>query len=168
MDTKNLVTAVFAVLAVIFASIAVYEYPPSASSNTTVVSTTTIVASSGNETTTTSCTATGGIGCPHFMNVTWAVSVEYGGPWGATYQGWVGDQASGRLVASGEFYGNSTGSEAVNVSGTTEYGITFCVEAQKLDPSTSTLVVTIINGGSSNQTSLAYGTAKACVANVIA
>jgi hypothetical protein len=155
MKASTVALVVFVALTVVFASLAVEEYSQPTSRIT-------------GGSTTTSCTATGGIGCPHFMNDSWTISVNYTGPWGATYQGWLGEQASGQLVASGSFYGNTTGSKTINVSGTTDYGITVCVEAQKLDSSASTLAVSILPPNVTNQTSSAYGTAKACIADVIA
>ena len=174
--------AVFVVLTIVFASLTFSEYSqnsssfssvtllPTTTSTVTTTVTSTVPTSMGNTSasTTTTCTATGGIGCPHFMNKNWTVSVSYTGPWGVTYQGWLGDQTSGQLVVSGSFYGNTTGSKTINVSGTTDYGITVCAEAQKLDSSTSTLTVSILPPNVTNQTSAAYGTAETCIADVIA
>jgi len=101
------------------------------------------------------------------MNNNWTISVNYAGPWGVTYQGWLGDQTSGKLVVSGSFYGNTTGSKTINVSGTTDYGITVCAVAQKLDSSTSTLTVSILPPNVTNETSAAYGIARTCIADVI-
>jgi len=116
--------------------------------------------------TSTTCTSTGGIGCPHNFNMIFLISVDYLGPWGATYQGYLGGRESGRLVESGSFYGHSSTNESVTVRGTDSYGVTLCVEAQKLDASNSELALSV-SGQVNNQTSLAFGTAKVCVANVI-
>ncbi len=177
MKATTVALAVFVVLTAVFASLTVNEYSQNSSfsstrSMTTSTVTTTVtstILTSGNAgaSTTTSCTATGGIGCPHFMNNNWTISVSYTGPWGVTYQGWLGDQTSGQLVVSGSFYGNTTASKTINVSGTTDYGITVCAEAQKLDSSTSTLTVSILPPNVSNETSAAYGTARTCIADVI-
>ena len=177
MKATTVALAVFVVLTVVFASATVNEYSQNSSfssvvststSTATTTVTSTVLTSMGNTgtSTTTSCTATGGIGCPHFMNMNWTISVSYTGPWGVTYQGWLGDQTSGQLVVSGSFYGNSTGSKTINVSGTTDYGITVCAEAQKLDSSTSNLTVSILPPNVTNQTSAAYGTARTCIADV--
>ncbi|MGH9919205.1 MAG: hypothetical protein ACRD6W_10125, partial [Nitrososphaerales archaeon] len=149
MNVRSLALAVFVVLTIVFASAAAVEYSQKSSTTTIVIS--------GTTTNSTICTATGGIGCLHFMNENWTISVGYTGPWGVTYHGWLGDQATGQLVASGAFYGNSTGSKTINVSGTTSYGITVCAEAQKLDSSSATLTMTILPPNVTNQTSAAYG-----------
>ncbi|HUH99661.1 MAG TPA: hypothetical protein VLY65_01335 [Nitrososphaerales archaeon] len=93
--------------------------------------------------------------------------MNYDGSWGATYQGWLGDRSSGQLVASGSFYGNSIGSMTINVSGTSDYGVTICLAGQKLDSSDSTLVVSILPPNVTNQTSLPYGNAQTCISDVI-
>lgn len=91
------------------------------------------------------------------------------GPWGLTYQGYLGDgkSALGLLVESGSFYGHGPANESFTVSGSTAIGTGACAQAQKLDASNSTLVVRILPSNVMNQTSLAYGTAKTCIVRVI-
>lgn len=114
--------------------------------------------------TSTTCINTGGIGCPHFFNQTYTISVGYTGPWGVTYQGYLGVGESGTLEGSGSFYGHAPTNESVTVSGTDTIGITLCAEAQKLDASNSTLVLRILPPMNVvNQTSFAYGTTKTCL-----
>jgi hypothetical protein len=163
MKATTFALAVFVVLTVVFASLTVNEYSQSSSLGSIISS-----MGSAGASTTTSCTATGGIGCPHFLTKNWTISVSYTGPWGVTYPGWLGDQTSGQPIVSGSFYGNNTVSKTFNVSGTTDFGITVCAEAQKLDSSTSTLTVSILPTNVTNQTSAAYGTTKTCVADLIA
>ena len=115
-----------------------------------------------NTSSTTSCSATGGIGCPHFLNETFVISINYTGPWGLSYQGYLGSDMS--LVESGNFFGHGLTSESITLSGTDTVGITACVEAQKLDASSSAIIVTLGSSADSNQTSLPYGTAKVCLA----
>jgi len=55
--------------------------------------------------------------------------------------------------------------ESITVSGTDTYGVTACVEAQKLDASNSVLSLQASNVV--NQTALPYGTTKICLAYVI-
>jgi hypothetical protein len=140
---------------------------PAAVGTTTETLTTTVYTAATS--TSIACTNTEGIGCPRFFNQTYAISVSYAGPWGVSYQGYLGVGESGRLVASGSFYGNAPADRSVTVSGTDAYGITLCTEAQKLDASNSTLVLRILPPADvMNQTSLAYGTTKACLADVVA
>ena len=113
------------------------------------------------------CT-TGVIGCPHFLNQTFVITVDYGGPWGLSYQGYLGaGTTSGTPIESGNFFGHGSANESITVSGTSASGITACVEAQKLDASTSLLVLKLQTSTNLNQTSLPYGTAKACIAYAI-
>ena len=161
MDTKNALLVFFIVTTVFFASLTVDEYAHAPATNSSTISSVTAQ---------TSCAYTtmpAEIDCPHFFNQDYTIAVSYEGPWGATYQGWLGAQASGQSVVYGSFYGNSSGTETINVSGWSTGGITVCAEAQKLDSSGSTLVVSILPTNVTNQTSLAYGTTMACISDVI-
>jgi len=160
MNTRNLALGTFVVLTVAFASLAVIEYGR-------VNSLGSQIHSSQSTTASTTCTATGGIGCPHFFNDSGTISVNYTGPWGVNYQGYLGDQSSGQLVVSGGFYGHGTGSKSIAVAGISEYGTTICAQAEKLDASNSTLLLRILPPNVMNQTSLAYGTTETCLAHVI-
>ena len=114
------------------------------------------------------CSDTGGIGCPHFFNLTYIASVNYRGAWGLSYQGYLGDNTSVPPIEVGNFYGHGSTNESIMVSGTDTYGITVCVEAQKLDASNSMLVLRIFPPTNvSNQTSLPYGTTESCLTDVI-
>ena len=113
------------------------------------------------------CTNTGGLGCPHFFNETFTVTVEYDGPWGLSYQGYLGAGTSGTPVQSGNFYGHGATNETITVSGTDTYGITACVQAQKLDASNAVLILKLPPSNSMNQTALPYGTVRLCVAQAI-
>lgn len=150
VNAKNLALGVFIVLTVVFASLTAIEFSQNQDTNSTA---------------STTCTATGGIGCPHFVHDNFTISVTYTGPWGLTYQGYLGDSQSGQPVTSGNFYGHTSANETVAVAGVSTVGTTICAEAQKLDSSSSTLALSIAS--SSNQTSVAYGMTKVCVANVI-
>jgi hypothetical protein len=137
-----------------------------ASSSTTTLFITKVVTIVTNTSSTSStCTATGGIGCPHFFNETFSLSVDYSGPWGLSYQGYLGD-GSGLPIESGNFFGHGFGwNSSVTVSGIDEYGVTACAEAQKLDSSNATLG--LILQGNANMTSLPYGTTKVCITYAI-
>lgn len=150
MNAKNLALGVLAILIVVFASLTAIEFSQNQSNNSAP---------------STTCTATGGIGCPHFVHDNFTISVTYAGPWGLTYRGYLGDSQSGQPVTSGSFYGHAFANETVTVAGVSTVGTSICAEAQKLDASNSTLVLSIAS--SSNQTSIAYGRTQVCVANVI-
>jgi hypothetical protein len=164
MNAKNLWLGIFVALTVVFASLTAGEYSQITSLSSQIRS----GHSKSTISTSTTCTYTTmpeEIECPHFFNQTYTVSVSYGGPWGAVYNGYLGDSQSGQLVESGSFYGHGPANESVTVSGTDVIGTLICSQAQKLDSSNSTLVLRIASA--INQTSLAYGTAKVCVADVI-
>lgn len=134
---------------------------------TTTVTSETIVVQTLTSTTSisTACTYTSmpqEIDCPHYFNQTFTIVVNYTGPWGASYQGYLG---SSQPVESGSFYGHTDTSESVTVTGWTDsQQVSLCAEAQKLDSSSSTLVIGILPPVNvTNETSLAYGTAKICL-----
>ena len=167
MNTKNLRLGVFIILTVVFASIAAGKYV----SQQVLTITTTATAYTKTTSSSTTCTYTAmpqAIECPHFFNQTYTISVSYTGPWGVNYQGYLGAGESGQLVESGSFYGHGPATQSVTVSGIDSYGITLCTEAQKLDASGSTLILRILPPVDvMNQTSLAFGTTKTCLADVI-
>ena len=151
MNAKDLALGIFVVLTVVFASLTAIEFSQNRGTNSA---------------TSTTCTATGGIGCPHSLNDSYTISVTYAGPWGLTYAGYLGDSPSGQPVTFGNFYGRTSANETTTVAGVSAIGTVICAEAQKLDASSSALVLSIAS--SSNQTSVAYGTTRVCVSNVIA
>jgi hypothetical protein len=117
MNTKNLLLSVFVVATVLLGSLTAIEYAQISSLNSQITS--------GNAaSTSTTRTATGGIGCPHSLNDSYVISVSYGGAWGLTYQGYLGDSQSGQLVKWGNFYGHSPTNETITVAGTTAVGTT--------------------------------------------
>ncbi len=190
MNTKNLVLSILVIITVLLASIAIDEYSVTNSlssqitsiqsktttetvtrTSTTALTTTTTLYSvtilSTTMNATTSCSATGGLGCLHFIDMNWTISVNYSGPWGVNYQGWLGDISSGQLVTSGSFFGDSPGARTVSITGWSDLGNSLCAQAQKLDASNSTLSVTILPPLVSNQTSAAYGTTQTCISDFI-
>jgi len=176
---KNSLVGLLLIIAVLASGVVGYTLATSGTTSTTTtntenISTTTIfitrvatVFTNTSSTTSTLCTSTGGLGCPHFFNQTYVLSVNYNGPWGLSYQGYLGTGASGAPVQSGSFYGHGAANETATVSGTDPYAITICVEAQKLDGSNSMLVLRILPTDVVNQTSLPYGTTMSCLADVI-
>lgn len=180
---KGSVIAILLVVAIVASSVAGYNlasstitgssHSPGTISQVTKTVTSTItdyvtnITIVSNTSSSTSCSATGGIGCPHFFDTNWTLSVNYSGPWGANYQGWLGDKTSGQLIVSGSFFGNGADNKTVTVEGWSDYGVTICVQAQKLDSSNAMLNVSILPPHVNNQTSLAFGTAESCVSDVI-
>ena len=157
-----LTTILFASLAFIEHSQAGTVTTTTATSETTILHTITLYTNS--TMTSTTCTNTGGSGCPQLINYTFTISVSYAGPWGLSYQGYVGlTESEKNLVGSGSFYGHGPTNESVMIGGTSTTGTSLCAEAQKLDASNSTLILRIVSAlNITNQTSLAYGTVKTC------
>lgn len=175
MNAKNLLLGIFVALTIVFASLSVNEFiqnkPMSQTqsvqgnngASTIFTSTITSVTYSTETTESTACTAIGGLGCANFFNDSFTISIAYGGPWGLSYQGYLGNGESqmGSLIENSSFYGHGPTEESITVAGTSTVGTGLCAEAQKLDSSNSTLVLTI--GSVTNQTSTAYGTTKICL-----
>jgi hypothetical protein len=70
-------------------------------------------------------------------------------------------------MKSGSFYGHRTSNESVTISGIA-FGITLCVEAQKLDASNLVLVLSLVPPTNVvNQTSVPFGTTKVCLVTAI-
>lgn len=135
------------------------------SSATTMFITKVVTVVTNTSSSSSTCTATGGIGCPHFFNQTFAISINYSGPWGLSYQGYLGD-GSDSPIESGNFFGHGFGwNSSIIVSGIDTYGVTACAEAQKLDSSNAT--IGLILQGNANMTSLPYGTTKVCITYAI-
>ena len=172
---KNSIVALLLIIAVLGSGVVGYTIATSGTTNTTEnTSTTTVfitrvatVFTTSSSTTSTVCTSTGGLGCPHFINKTFTLSVNYGGAWGLSFQGYLGEGTSGAPVQSGSFYGHGATNESATVSGIDTYAITICVEAQKLDSSNLMLVLKILPTDVVNQTSLSYGTTMSCIADLI-
>jgi len=112
------------------------------------------------------CTSTEPLpsGCYRFFNSTFAIGVAYDGPWGVTYQSYLGMNESSPPAQSGSFYGHGPASETIRVSGPVSSIATLCIHAEKLDASSSTLILRINPPSNvANQTALPYGVVKVCV-----
>jgi len=109
------------------------------------------------------------LSCPHFWNQTYTILVNYTGDWIASYQGYLGTENESNLAEAGTFYGHAIGSQTFTITGWTQgQAITVCAEAQKLDSSSSTLILRILPPTNvMNETSSAYGTARTCIQVVI-
>ena len=170
---KNSLVALFLIIAVLASGVAGYALATrgttdiTGNSSTTTIFITRSVMVTNTSSTTSACTSTGGLGCPHFFNQTFIISVDYSGPWGLSYQGYLGTGTSGSLIEAGNFFGHGSTNESITVSGTDTSGVTACVEAQKLDASSSVLILKLPTSNTVNQTSLPYGTAKLCMAYAI-
>jgi hypothetical protein len=146
MNVKNVMLIIFVLLTMLFASLTLIEHGQGSAitttttlmSDTAVVRTTTLYTITSS--TSTTCAGTGGIGCPHFFNQTYTISVNYAGPWGVTYQGLLGTNELGPPVESGSFFGHTPTNESVTISGMDTFGVTLCVETSKLDASNSLLI----------------------------
>ena len=108
--------------------------------------------------------------CPGNFSYTFAISVNYTGPWRATYYGYHGYHSVGAPSGSfdgggnytgGVFAGTGSGTQQVVLSGPNTYGLTLCVQAQKLDSSNATISLGI--EFRSSNTSIPFGRAQVCI-----
>jgi hypothetical protein len=100
--------------------------------------------------------------CPGNYSYTFVISINYTGPWKATYYGYhsvgayfgqSGNYTGGALTGTGD------SSRSITLTGPNTNGLALCARAQKLDASNSTLVLTITGH---NETSLPYGSVSYC------
>jgi hypothetical protein len=108
--------------------------------------------------------------CPGNYSYTFQVSFNYTGSWRASYYGfhsvgmpfspldWIGN------YTGGSFSGNGNSVQPVTLSGPNTNGLTICVQAEKLDSSSSTLTMGI--DSRTNSTSLPSGYVSLCSAVV--
>lgn len=94
--------------------------------------------------------------CITTYNYTFTLSVNYSGPWKLTYQGY---NSLGESNVSGSYDGTGFNSRAITLSGLNNSFLTLCAQAQKLDASSSTLILTITGH---NETSIPYGSTSYC------
>jgi len=94
---------------------------------------------------------------------TWSINlgltVNYTGPWTLTYQGYNSLGKSNPTSTSGSCNGTGFYSLPVSVSGSTSEALTLCAQAQKLDSSNATMILTITGD---NETSLPNGSVSYC------
>jgi hypothetical protein len=93
------------------------------------------------------------------------VAIGYLGQWSITYYGCHRVGATSNCNATDNYTGGiytGTGNSARNItlSGPSNYGLALCVQAQKLDSSTSNLTISI--DAESSSTSLPFGEASMC------
>jgi len=105
--------------------------------------------------------------CPGNYDYTFRISINYTGPWQMTYYGYhgVGALCDPRGVTvnytGGSFQGTGSIEKRITLSGPNFTGLSLYANAQKLDSSSSLMVVSVES--SSNETSLPYGQASLCL-----
>jgi hypothetical protein len=97
--------------------------------------------------------------CLATYSYTFTISVNYGGLWMLTYQGYNSLGKSNPVNINGSYSGSGFYSKNVTLSGMNNSGLTLCASAQKLDGSNSTLNLWVTGH---NETSLPYGSASFC------
>lgn len=118
--------------------------------------------------TSSTCTSSAGTPCSQIFNQTIVASINYSGPWGLSYQTNLGTAGSSSdSIQSGSFYGDGSLNESIviraNASELSSSGITTCMQAEKLDASSSLLVLSLPSSNSKNETFVAYGVVSLCV-----
>ncbi len=97
--------------------------------------------------------------CPGTYNYTFTASVNYTGPWKLTYLGYNNLGKTNPTNVSGNYTGSGYFAKNVTMTSVDTGGLTLCANAQKLDGSNSTLILTVTGH---NQTSLPYGSTSYC------
>ena len=90
---------------------------------------------------------------------TFTISVNYNGPWKMSYHGETNVGEANETMITGNRTGNGFYSTPVTLAGLNDEWLTLCAQAQKLDASNSTLILTVTG---SNETSLPYGSVSYC------
>jgi len=97
--------------------------------------------------------------CPGTYNYTFTVSVNYTGPWKLTYLGYNNLGKTNPTNVSGSYTGSGFFAKNVTMTSVNTGGLSLCATAQKLDGSSSTLILTVTGY---NETSLPYGSVSYC------
>jgi hypothetical protein len=144
------------------------ENPGGSTSLTSSTSTSTSLSPTSEETqsqttsTTTSSSCSGyppGGNCPGTYSYAFTVSVNYTGPWKLTYLGYNNLGKTNLSNVSGSYSGSGFFAKNVTMTSVDTGGLTLCATAQKLDGSSSTLILTVTGF---NETSLPYGSVSYC------
>jgi hypothetical protein len=122
------------------------------------------LASCGSTVTTTStsstCSGSPPVGdCISAYSYTFALSVNYTGSWKLAYEGCSGLGTCSPTPVTGSLNGTGYYSKAVTLTGLDNSGLTLCAQAQKLDGSNATLILTVTGYA---ETSLPYGSVSFC------
>jgi len=103
---------------------------------------------------------------PCLIGQNFTLSVNYTGQWEVAYQGYnCGGKDCGVATTTGRFNGTGFNSGIITVEGAAN-GWTLCAQAQKLDDSSSILVLKI--AGAENSTVLSFGSTSECVESQLA
>jgi hypothetical protein len=161
---RNETVAALLVIAILAGAGAGYFIGVNSSQTTTVIREPTSAQIAISSTNTCSGYPPGG-NCPGNITETFEVGVNYSGSWKAVWYGYhsVGCPSSPNgyeNYTGGEWTGTGIRSFGITLSGPNTNGVTLLVEAQKLDASTSMLLLRIDFW--SNETSIPYGTASLC------
>lgn len=97
--------------------------------------------------------------CISTYSYTFTLSLNYSGPWKLSYQGYNSMGKSNPTGVSGSYSGTGPYSIPVTLSGLDNNGLTLCAQAQKLDGSSGTLILTVTG---SNETSAPFGEVSYC------
>ena len=125
-----------------------------------VLTTVTTLSQTTSTTTSTSCSGyPPGGNCPGTYSYTFTISVNYTGPWKLTYQGYNNLGQYNLTGVSGNATGSGFYTKSVTLSALNTGGLTLCATAQKLDGSSSTLILTVTGF---NETSIPYGSVSYC------
>ena len=101
--------------------------------------------------------------CPGKYEYSFRIAVNYQGQWVVTWYGYHGagvDFGQTGNYTGGAFGGVGNASRDVALSGPNASGLALCVQAEKLDTSSSTLTLTLLN--QTNETSLPHGGTTVC------
>jgi hypothetical protein len=110
--------------------------------------------------TSTSCSGSPpGGNCVALYSYTFPIFVNYSGRWMVNYTGYSGSGPSAPVLVNGSYAGFGPYTKSVTLTGYNNQFLTLCATAQKLDPSNSTLVLSVTG---SNQTSAYYGQVTYC------
>ena len=96
---------------------------------------------------------------------TFTISVNYGGPWKLSYQGYTTFDLGGAnpTGANVTVSGSGVYSKSITLSGPHNKGLSLCADAEKLDSSNTALVLTVTGPRSDqNETSLPHVSVLAC------
>jgi hypothetical protein len=97
--------------------------------------------------------------CLALYSYNFTVSVDYGGAWAVSYEGYNLGGAGGNPTANGNYNGTGPDSRSVVLTCYGDQGLTLCATADKLDGSNATLTL-LVTG--SNSTSAPYGSMTYC------
>lgn len=87
------------------------------------------------------------------------MSVNYTGPWKLTYQGYNSLGKSNPTNVTGSYSGTGFYSVPITLRGLNNNGLTLCAQAQKLDDSDGTLILTVTGF---NETPAPFGYVSYC------